>query len=60
MLLKLEEVKKEIETERSLEAWEKRCSHHFTKKVKRMLFEEVDNMVWSGNNQEITRWCKQN
>ena len=25
-----------------------------------MLFEEIDNIVWSGNHQDITRWCKQN
>ena len=37
--LKDEVVKNEIETENELENWEKRCSNHFTKKTKRMLFE---------------------
>ena len=32
----------------------------FPKKVKRMLFEEIDNMVWSGNEKEITGWCSRN
>ena len=53
-------IKKEIETEKSLEALAKRCTNSFTKKVKRALFEEVDNVVWSGNHREITRWCNQN
>ena len=34
--------------------------HHFTKKVKRMLYEEIDNMVWSGTEKEISQWCKNN
>ena len=44
-LLKLDEVEKEIEKEKSLERWARRCTHHFTKKMKRMLYEEIDNMV---------------
>ena len=48
-LMGLEMVKKESEEEKDLERWAKRCSLHFTKKVKRMLFEEIDNMVWSGD-----------
>ena len=59
-LMRLEEAKKEIVNEKSLEKWAKRCSHHFTKKVKRMLFEEVDNVVWSGDEKEIAQWCKRN
>ena len=59
-LLKFEEVKKDVGNEKSLERWAKRCTHQFTKNVKKMLFEEIDNMVWSGNHQDITRWCKQN
>ena len=38
----------------------KRCSHHFTTKAKRMFFEEIDNMVCSGDQKEISRWCKTN
>ena len=52
--------KKEIENERSLEKWGKRCTNHFTKTTKRMLFKEIDNVVWSGNESEIARWCKRN
>ena len=59
-LMKLEEVKKEIVNEKSLEKWAKRCSHHFTKMVKRMMFEEIDNMVWSGDEKAIAQWCKKN
>ena len=58
-LMKLEEIKKDI-SKKSLERWARRCTHYFTKKAKRMLFEEIDNMVWSGIHQDITRWCKQN
>ena len=25
-----------------------------------MLFEEIDNMVWSGCEEELSRWCKKN
>ena len=28
--------------------------------MKRMLFEETDNMVLSGNEKEITGWCNRN
>ena len=59
-LMRLEEIKKEIAKEKSLERWARRCTHHFTKKVKRVLFEEIDNMVWSGHEEELSRWCKQN
>ena len=59
-LLKLDEVKKEIEKEKSLERWARRCTHHFAKKAKRMLFEEIDNMVWSGREKDISHWCVKN
>ena len=59
-LLGLEEAKKDIENEKSLEVWAKRCSNHFTKKAKKMLFEEIDNMILSGSGREITKWCKMN
>ena len=52
-LMKLEEIKKEIVKEKSLERWARRCTNHFTKKVKRVLFEETDNMVWSGRERDI-------
>ena len=58
-LMKLDQVRKEIERERSLERWAKKCTRHFTKKVKRVLFEEIDNMVWSGD-EEISKWCQRN
>ena len=44
-LMKLNDVKEEIGNEKSLERWARKCTHFFTKKVKRMLFEEIDNMV---------------
>ena len=25
-----------------------------------MLFEEIDNMAWSGNEEDISRWCRRN
>ena len=46
-LMMLEEVKKEVEKEKNLEKWAKQCTTHFTRKTKRMLFEEIDNIVWS-------------
>ena len=55
----LVEVRNEIQTEKSLEMWARRCSNHFTKKVK-MLYEEIDNMIWSGSEREITKWCLTN
>ena len=59
-LFGLDGVKKEIEKEKSLERWARRCTHYFPKKVKRMLFEEIDNMVWSGKERAIVEWCKHN
>ena len=44
-LLKIYGVKKEIETEKSLEKWAKRNAKRFTRKTKRMLFGEIDNIV---------------
>ena len=44
-LMGFERVEAEVEREKSLEAWAKRCTHFFTKKVRRMLFEEIDNTV---------------
>ena len=37
-LMKLETIKQETQKEKSLERWAKRCTHHFTKKVKMVLF----------------------
>ena len=53
-LLKADEVKKEVEEEKNIEKWAKRCTNHFTKRVKRMLFEEIDNIVWNDGG-EITQ-----
>ena len=50
-LMGFDEVKKEIAVEKNLEKWAKRCTNHFTRKVKRMLFEEIDNMAWSGRDE---------
>ena len=59
-LLEFEDVGREIEAEKSLEKWAKRASNHFTKKMKKMLFEEIDNMLWSGKEKVISEWCKRN
>ena len=59
VLMELEEVKSEIQ-KKSPEKWARRCTHHFTKKTKRLLFEEIDNMVWCGTEKEISQWCKVN
>ena len=47
-LIELEVVKSEIQKEKSLEKWARRFTNHFTKKVKRTLFEVIDDMGWSG------------
>ena len=59
-LMEFEEDQKEIVNEKSLERWARRCSAYFAKKVKRKLFEEIDNMVWSGREKEIAEWCEMN
>lgn len=59
-LMGFEVLKKEVETEKSLERWTRRCSNHFTKKMKRMLYEEIDNVVWNGKERAISEWCKRN
>ena len=59
-MIGLDQIKKEVGKEKNLERWAKKCTNHFTKKAKRMLFEEIDNIVWSGNEKEITEWCKEN
>ena len=59
-LMKFEWAKNEIEKEKSLEAWARRCTNYFTKKVKRMLFEETDNMIWNESESETAKWCKRN
>ena len=28
--------------------------------MKRLLFEEIDNMVWSGDEKVVSQWCKKN
>ena len=46
--------------EKSLECWARRSTSFFTKKAKRMVYEEVDNMVWNDGESEIARWCRSN
>ena len=55
-LMGFDEVKKEVETDKSLETWAKRSSHFFTKSMKRMLFGETDNMIWNDGGSKITQW----
>ena len=59
-LMKLDGIKEEIEREKSLEKWAKTTTNHFTKKAKRMLYEEIDNKVWSGGEEETSSWCQRN
>ena len=59
-LMRFDAVKKEVEGERNLERWAKRSTSCFTKKVKRMLYAEIDNVVWNNDEEEITKLCKQN
>ena len=59
-LMGFDEIRREIETEKNIESWAKRCSHYFTKKVRRMLYEEIDNMTWSGSETKIVKWCEKN
>ena len=56
----LEGVKEEIAKAKDLEKWAKRCTQHFTKRVKKTLFEEIDNMMWRGNEKAMVEWCKMN
>ena len=59
--MKFDEVRKEVEEEKkkSIERWPKCCTNGFTKQAKRLLLEEIDNMVWNDEG-EITHWCKRN
>ena len=59
-MMNLGDVSKEIRDEKDLERWARRCSNFFPKKAKRLLFEEIDNMVWCGGEKEIVKWCQQN
>ena len=59
-LMGLVGIKKEIQEEKELERWARRCTTHFTKKMKRVLYEGIDNIVWSGEEEEIVEWCKRN
>ena len=53
-------VMEEIETEKCLERWAWKCTNHFTKKMKRLLYEKIDNNAWNGNEKEVARLCKRN
>ena len=59
-MIELEGVQEEIAKAKDLEKWAKRCTQHFTKRVKKTLFQEVDNRVWSGAEKEVSLWCKKN
>ena len=59
-LIGFDGVKTEVENEKNLEAWGKRCTHFFNKKTKRLLFQETDNMVWNCGESEIASWCNRN
>ena len=51
-MMGFDDVKNEIEKEKNMERWAKRCTTHFAKKTKRLLFEEIDNFIWSGKKME--------
>ena len=57
-LMGLDEVMKEIGAEKNLEKSAKRCTNHFTRKTKRMIFGETDNIVWSWKEGAVSKWCK--
>ena len=59
-LIGIDRVKTDVEKEKNLEAWGKRCTNFFNKKTKRLLFQEKDNMVWNCGESEITSWCSRN
>ena len=59
-LLRFEAIMREIERENSLEGWARRRTNFFTKKVKMALYEVIDNVVWTGREDDITQWCKRN
>ena len=59
-LMKLEWIIEEIEAEKDLEKWAPKCTNHFTRKMKRLLFEKVDIIVRNENGSEVARWCKAN
>ena len=59
-MMGFDETKNEVEKEKSLERWARTATTHFTKKVKRMVFEEIDYMVWSGDEKEISQCCTMN
>ena len=59
-LIGFDGVKAEVEREKNIEAWGKRCTHFFNKKTKRLLFKETDNMVWNCGESEITSWFRRN
>ena len=58
-LLRVDEIKKEIEKE-SLVKWGNKANNILARKTKRMIYEEIDNMVWNGSEQEIGEWCNLN
>ena len=45
VLMRNEEVKREIQREKSFESWARAFTNHFLRKIKRMLYEEIDNIV---------------
>ena len=59
-LIGFDGVKTDVEKEKNLEAWGKRCTHFFNKKTKRVPFEETDNMVWNCGESEIASWVRRN
>ena len=40
--------------------WGKKANNLLARKTKRMIYEEIDNMVWNGSEKEIGEWCTRN
>lgn len=59
-LMGFEEVKKEIRSEKNLDAWARRGANRFTKSEKGMLFGEIDNVIRNEYGSDIAHWCKRN
>ena len=59
-LMNLVGIGKEVRTEVNLETSVTKCTNIFPMKVKRMLYEAIDNMVWNVCDDEISSWIKRN
>ena len=54
---RLMESRRRLKKKKSLVKWGKRTNNLLAKKTKRMIYEEIDNMVWDENEKKIGEWC---